>query len=85
MEDQQKQTEFPILDFNLDDIDVRAERSKYPFADLQVGQGFQIFKPVSSVSGRVSAENKKGEAVFVTRTARESTKENPVTNVIRVK
>lgn len=76
---------FPIMNFNLDEIDIRSERSKYPFDKLEVGQGFPVEKPVSSISSRVSSENKKGDKLYITRTDKKSTKEKPLTNIIRVK
>lgn len=76
---------YEIKKFNLDDIDIRAERSKYPFDQLEVGEGFVVERKVSSISGRVSAENKKGDKMFVTRTDKDSTPANPITNVIRTK
>jgi len=76
---------FEIKNFNLDEINTRRERSKYPFNDLEVGQGFSVPVPTSGISGRVSAENKKSERNFVTRADPESTPENPKSWVIRVK
>lgn len=78
-------SQFEIKSFDLSQIDVRAERSKYPFDELEVGKGFVVYKPVSSISSRVSSENRKGEKVYITRTDPESTKDKPITNVIRVK
>lgn len=76
---------FEIKTFDLEEIDVRPEKSIYPFEDLEVGQGFTVEKPVSSISSRVAQANKRSEKTFVSRTAKESTKEKPLTNVIRVK
>lgn len=76
---------FEIKTFDLDEIDVRAEQSQYPFDELEVGQGFTVEKPTNGISGTVSQWNKKSDRVFVTRKHRDSTVENPLTNVIRVK
>ena len=90
--------EFLMKDFDLATIDIREEKSKYPYQDLPVGKGFLVRKPTSSISGRTSAENKKGDKVFINRMTTDpsdgeskpgakdgASKEKPFTWVIRVK
>ena len=90
--------EFEFKTFNLDEINVRAEKSKYPYQELEVGRGFLVKKPTGSISGRTSAENKKGEKLFANRMTTDpsdgestegakdgASKENPFTWVIRLK
>jgi hypothetical protein len=76
---------YEVKTFDLDQLDVGEERSKYPFEDMQVGQGFAVDKPTSAISSRVSSFNKKSEKVFVTRKDKDSTTDNPKSWVIRVK
>lgn len=77
--------EFQTADFDLDELDVRDEKSIYPFQEIEVGKGFLVEKKQSGISGRVSAENKKGEKMFKSRVAKDSTPEAPKTWVIRIK
>lgn len=82
-------SEFKIKTFDLDNLSVRAERSKYPYEDLEVGQGFLFNGKGPSISGNVSARNKKDDKMFITRQTTNpedgASKESPKTWVIRVK
>lgn len=90
--------EFPRKMFDLKKIDVREENSKYEYQDLAVGEGFLVRKKTSSISGRTSSENKKGDKFFINRMttnpedgesspgARDgASKANPFTWVIRIR
>lgn len=90
--------EFLRKKFDLATIDIREEKSKYDYQELEVGEGFLVRKPTGSISGRTSAENKKGDKMFINRMttnpedgesapgARDgASKEHPFTWVIRVK
>lgn len=78
-------SEFEIRSFNLDELKTRRERSKYPFQELQVGDGFSVPMPTSGISGRVCAENKKSDKAYVTRADKNSTPERPKSWVIRIR
>ncbi|MCB1470686.1 MAG: hypothetical protein KDK08_26835 [Rhizobiaceae bacterium] len=75
---------FELRTFDLENLSTRTRRSAYPFDDLEVGQGFAVLKRVSSISGRVSAENRKSNKKFISRSDPEASEENPKTWVIRV-
>lgn len=90
--------EYARKTFDLGSIDVRAERSKYPYEELEVGEGFLYRGKSSSISSRTSQASKKSDKVFVNRQTVNpadgesapgagdgASEENPFTWVIRVK